>query len=51
MGRLRQAGYKPMTGLVLQQHMDEQSKALFVSIGLVGRNDFYPDCFSNLYKL
>jgi hypothetical protein len=27
------------------------SKALFVCVGLVGRNDSEPDCFSNLYKL
>jgi hypothetical protein len=26
-------------------------KALFVCVGLVGRNDSEPDCFSNLYKL
>jgi hypothetical protein len=29
----------------------ENSKALFVCVGLVGRNDSEPDCFSNLYKL
>jgi hypothetical protein len=29
----------------------ESFKALFVSAGLVGRNDSWPDCFSNLYKL
>jgi hypothetical protein len=26
-------------------------KALFVCVGLVGRNDSEPDCFYNLYKL
>jgi hypothetical protein len=27
------------------------SKALFVCVGLMGRNESEPDCFSNLYKL
>jgi hypothetical protein len=27
------------------------AKALFVCVGLVGRNDSEPDYFSNLYKL
>jgi hypothetical protein len=27
------------------------AKALFVCVGLVGRNDSEPDCFYNLYKL
>jgi hypothetical protein len=27
------------------------SEALFVCVGLVGRNDSEPDCFYNLYKL
>jgi hypothetical protein len=27
------------------------AKTLFVCVGLVGRNDSEPDCFSNLYKL
>jgi hypothetical protein len=26
-------------------------EALFVCVGLVGRNNSEPDCFSNLYKL
>jgi hypothetical protein len=30
---------------------DNILRALFVSAGLVGRNDSWPDCFSNLYKL
>jgi hypothetical protein len=28
----------------------EVHKALFVCVGLVGRNDFEPDFFYNLYK-
>jgi hypothetical protein len=31
--------------------VSSQLEALFVSTGLVGRNDSWPDCFSNLYKL
>jgi hypothetical protein len=29
----------------------KSTKVLFVCVGLVGRNDSEPDCFSNLYKL
>jgi hypothetical protein len=29
----------------------KHSWALFVCVGLVGRNNSRPDCFSNLYKL
>jgi hypothetical protein len=28
----------------------KEVKALFVCVGLVGRNDSEPDCFFNLYK-